>query len=82
MGSKDVNINGSGGPAGPDMNSNAGDLVACITNAVQACGATPFTEVRIRIGPMGQEHYIRRLRAVTDQRGLCLVLEGDPQPTL
>lgn len=74
--------NGSGGPAGPDMNSNAGDLVSCISNAVQLAGATPLTEVRVRIGPFGTEHYVRRLRAVTDQRGLCLVLEADPQPTL
>lgn len=77
-----MSLDGSGGVGGPDMNSNAGDLINCIGNAVQTAGADPFTEVRVRIGEFGTEHYIRRVRAAVDQRGLCLILEADPRPTL
>ena len=64
------------------MNSNAGDIVDCIRNAVLAHGATPMTEVRVRIGVLGNEHRVHQVKAAQDQRGLMLILECEVRPVL
>lgn len=58
------------------MIRNAGELVQYIQAAVAQHGATPHTEVRVRIGKTGPEYRINGLNAVQDQRGFSLVLEG------
>ena len=62
------------------LNSNAGEVVSLIRAAVLEHGATPLTEVRIRIGPGGPEHKIAKLVACKDQRGFSLVLEANLFP--
>lgn len=57
------------------MINNAGELVDYIKAAVEQHGATPMTEVRIRIGANGPEYSIEQLTAVQDQRGFSLLLQ-------
>lgn len=61
------------------MIRNAGELVDHIKEAVQSHGATPMTEVRIRVG--GLEFQIAKLTGVQDQRGFSLILDGWATPT-
>lgn len=58
------------------MINNAGQLVEFISEAVKSHGATPHTEVRVRIGSLGPEYRIDQLVAVQDQRGFSLVLQA------
>lgn len=62
------------------MIKNAGELVDYIKAAVESHGATPFTEVRVRVGKLGPVHRIKSLAGVKDQRGFSLLLELDPIP--
>jgi hypothetical protein len=60
--------------------TKAGQLVEYIGAAVAQAGATPFTEVRVRIGTLGATYKINRMQASEDARGLCLILETDAVP--
>ncbi len=62
------------------MIDNAGELVDYIKAAVEGHGATPMTEVRVRIGKMGPEYRIHELTAVKDQRGFSLLLQTSIVP--
>lgn len=62
------------------MIRKAGELVDYIKAAVAGHGATPHTEVRVRIGTLGPVHRIANLKGVSDQRGISLLLELDPIP--
>lgn len=64
------------------MIGNAWDLMQHVKAAVSQHGATPATEVRIRIGATGPEYRIDQLVAVQDQRGFSLVLQGCIVPEL
>jgi len=68
MGDQDVSIN------------TAFDLTQYIKAAVMEHGATPGTEVRVRVGTMGPIYKIKQLNGVKDQRGFHLLLELDPIP--
>jgi hypothetical protein len=60
--------------------NNVGQLIAYVGASVAEHDATPFTEVRVRIGANGPEHKIAGLFAVQDQRGFSLVLQGAEAP--
>lgn len=62
------------------MITKAGELVAYIQAAVEQHGATPHTEVRVRVGKLGPTYRIRSLNGVEDQRGLSLLIELDGLP--
>lgn len=62
------------------MIRNTGELVAYVKAAVEGHGATPMTEVRVRVGKLGPVHRITALNGVKDQRGFSLILELDPVP--
>jgi hypothetical protein len=62
------------------MITKTGELVAYIQAAVAQHGATPHTEVRVRVGKLGPVHRITALNGVADQRGFSLLLELDPIP--
>ena len=62
------------------MIKKAGELVDYIKAAVEGHGATPHTEVRVRVGTLGPVHRIASLKGVRDQRGVSLLLELDPIP--
>ena len=62
------------------MIDNAGQLVDYIKEAVESHGATPLTEVRVRIGTLGAEYRIHQLTAVQDQRGFSLLLQTSAVP--
>lgn len=62
------------------MITKAGELVEYIKAAVAGHGATPHTEVRVRVGTLGPVHRIANLKGVSDQRGISLLLELHPIP--
>jgi hypothetical protein len=55
---------------------NASDLVRHIQGAVDSHGATPNTEIFIRIGPDGPMYNIADVKGFKDVRGFALILEG------
>lgn len=57
------------------MINKAGELVDHVREAVTQHGATPHTEVRVRIGSMGPVYRIQQMKGVSDGRGLHLLLE-------
>jgi hypothetical protein len=59
---------------------NAGQLVQFIEAAVKQHGATPQTEIRVRVGALGPTYRINMLKGAPDQRGFSLVLELMPFP--
>jgi hypothetical protein len=61
---------------------NAGILVDTIKNAVMAHGATPDTELRVRIGTTGPVYNIKAIKGQKDQRGLRLIIETEVLPDL
>jgi len=61
---------------------NAGILVDTIKNAVMAHGATPDTELRVRIGASGPVYRIKQIKGQKDQRGFRLILETEILPDL
>lgn len=62
------------------MIHNAGTLIDHVKEAVLSHGATPHTEVRIRIGSLGAEYRIDKLVGVQDGRGFSLVLQAAVVP--
>jgi hypothetical protein len=62
------------------MIRKAGELVEYIKAAVAGHGATPHTDVRVRVGTLGPVYRISNLKGVKDQRGVSLLLELDPVP--
>lgn len=64
------------------MIRNAGELIEYITAAVQEHGATPLTEITVRIGSVGAEYRISGLQGVQDQRGFSLLLQTEVLPKL
>lgn len=60
--------------------NKAGELIDHIIAAVQQHGATPNTELRVRIGRVGPEYTIRGLRGVQDGRGFQLLIETQALP--
>lgn len=61
---------------------NAGILVDTIKAAVQRHGATPFTEMRVRIGQTGPVYNIKQIKGQKDQRGFRLLIETEMLPDL
>lgn len=61
---------------------NAGILVDTVKAAVQQHGATPYTELRVRIGATGPTYKIKQIKGQQDQRGFRLVLETEMLPDL
>lgn len=61
---------------------NAGILVDTIKAAVQAHGATPLTELRVRVGALGPTYRIKQIKGQKDQRGFRLILETEMLPEL
>ncbi len=61
---------------------NAGILIDTVKQAVMAHGATPFTELRVRIGATGPTYRIKQIKGQKDQRGFRLVLETEMLPDL
>ncbi|HQZ42702.1 MAG TPA: hypothetical protein PK735_07430 [Flavobacteriales bacterium] len=61
---------------------NAGILIDTIRSAVMAHGATPHTELRVRIGATGPVYRIKQIKGQKDQRGFRLILETEILPDL
>lgn len=61
---------------------NAGIMVDTIKAAVMQNGATPFTEMKVRIGATGPVYAIKAIKGQKDQRGLRLVIETEILPDL
>lgn len=61
---------------------NAGILVDTVKQAVIAHGATPDTELRVRIGATGPVYRISSIKGQKDQRGFRLILETEVLPDL
>lgn len=61
---------------------NAGILIDTIKAAVMGAGATPDTELRVRIGTKGPVYNISCIKAQKDQRGLRLIIETEILPDL
>lgn len=65
-----------------DGTMNAGIMVETIKAAVQQYGATPFTEMRVRIGQTGPVYLIKAIKGQQDQRGLRLIIETEVLPDI
>ena len=61
---------------------NAGILIDTIKNAVMAHGATPHTELKVRIGTTGPVYNIKAIKGQADGRGLRLIIETEMLPDL
>jgi len=61
---------------------NAGILVETIKNAVMKFGATPETELKVRIGTSGPVYHIKAIKGQRDQRGLRLIIETEILPDI
>ncbi len=61
---------------------NAGILIETIKAAVKGHGATPTTELRVRIGATGPVYRIKQIKGQKDQRGFRLILETEILPDL
>ena len=61
---------------------NAGILIDTIRGAVLNAGASPETELRVRIGQTGPVYNIKAIKAQKDQRGLRLLIETEMLPDL
>jgi hypothetical protein len=60
-----------------------GQLVDHIMAAVQEHGATPHTDIHVRVGPTGPLYRIDKLMgSKEDLRGFTLILETAPHPEL
>lgn len=59
---------------------NAGILVDTIKAAVMQHGATPETELCVRIGELGPTYLLKAVKGQKDQRGFRLVLETEILP--
>ncbi len=62
------------------MITKTGELIDHIMAAVEQHGATPHTELVVRIGTMGQTYRINQLKGQPDERGFRLVLETSAIP--
>lgn len=58
----------------------AGELVQYLHAAAVEHGASPLSEVRVRVGATGPFYRIAHVKGSKDQRGFSLILELDPQP--
>lgn len=58
------------------MIRNAGELIDHVKAAVEQHGATPHTEIMIRLGPDGPLYGIAQMKALQDNRGFALILEA------
>lgn len=65
-----------------DGTMNAGILIDTIRGAVLNAGATPETEIRVRIGQTGPVYNIKAIKGQKDQRGLRLLIETEILPDL
>jgi hypothetical protein len=54
-----------------------GELVEYIMAAVQQHGATPHTDIFVRIGELGPVYRIAGLTGQADQRGMRLILQTE-----
>jgi hypothetical protein len=63
-----------------DMILKAGELIDHVVAAVQEHGATPHTELRVRVGTMGPVYRVQQLKGVQDERGFSLLLELSAVP--
>jgi len=61
---------------------NAGILIDTMRGAVLNAGASPETEIRIRIGTSGPVYNIKAIKASKDQRGLRLIIETEILPDI
>ena len=61
---------------------NAGIVVDTIKAAVMQHGATPYTEMYVRIGALGPTYKIKQIKGQKDQRGLRLLIETEVLPDL
>ena len=61
---------------------NAGLLIETIKTAVQQHGATPFTEMFVRIGKTGPTYSINVIKAQQEGPEFRLILETDILPDL
>ncbi len=64
------------------MTMNAGTLVDTIRSAVMAHGATPLTEIIVRIGETGHCYNISKVKAQAEGHQLRLILETNMLPDL
>ncbi len=62
------------------MITKTGELIDYIMAAVQEHGATPQTEISVRIGKVGPTYKIKGLTGQADGRGFRLVLETNVLP--
>ena len=58
------------------MIRNAGELVEHVKAAVEQHGATPMTNVLIRLGPDGPLYGVGQMKGLRDERGFALILEA------
>lgn len=65
-----------------DGTMNAGILVDTIKAAVIGHGATPDTEMKVRLGTTGPVYTIKAIKGQKDQRGLRLIIETEILPDL
>lgn len=65
------------------MINKSGELIDHMIAAVQSHGATPDTDVRVRIGKTGPEYRIHELVGSTDNNGrdFKLILQTSIAPT-
>jgi hypothetical protein len=61
---------------------NAGILIETVKAAVIEHGATPFTELFVRIGEQGPTYLIKQIKGQKDQRGFRLIIETEILPEL
>lgn len=61
---------------------NAGILIDTVKAAVMGHGATPDTELRVRIGTTGPIYLIKAIKGQQDARGLRLIVETEVLPDL
>lgn len=62
------------------MITKAGELIEHIIAAVEQHGATPQTELRVRVGSLGPTYRVSQLKGVSDGRGFSLLLETELLP--
>ncbi len=60
----------------------AGEVIDHIIAAVEQHGATPHTDVHVRIGEDGPMYRLANLKGCQDQRGFTLILETEQHPEI
>lgn len=62
------------------MIKKAGELVQYLHAAAVEHGASPLSDVRVRVGPLGPFYRIEHVKGTRDQRGFSMILELNPIP--